>query len=140
MKMMTSIAGIKMMVMAYAWSQKVISYLSPVLYRSAFEDEFGSVDYKFLPCPQIAHFSFEYLPLIDDHNNQRQAVLVLERKWPTQCCWTRLIVTLIGMCVVDMQRLYCSEKKLQNRILCGRILEEEATIVKFSDLLCSGLI
>jgi hypothetical protein len=41
---------------------------------------------------------------------------------------------------VDMQRLYGSEKKLWNRIMCGQILEEDATIVKFSDLLCSGLI
>jgi hypothetical protein len=39
-----------------------------------------------------------------------------------------------------MQRLYRSEKKLRNRIMCGQILEEDATIVKFSDLLCSGLI
>jgi hypothetical protein len=110
---MTTIAGIKMMAMAYAWSHKGLSYflltcgsteVSSVLYRSAFEDEFGNVDYKFLPRPQIAHFTFEYLPLIDEHNKQRQAVLGLERKWPTQCCWTRLIVTLIGMRGVDMQR------------------------------------
>jgi hypothetical protein len=39
-----------------------------------------------------------------------------------------------------MQCLYRSEKKLRNRIMCGQILEEDATIVKFSDLLCSGLI
>jgi hypothetical protein len=145
----TTIAGIKMMAMAYAWSQKGISYflltcgsteVSSVLYRSALEDEFGNVDYKFLPRPQIAHFTFEYIPLIDEHNKQRQAVLGLERKWPTHCCWTRLIVTLIGMCVVDMQRLYRSEKKPRNRIMCGQILEEDVTIVKFSDLLCIGFI
>jgi hypothetical protein len=84
--MMTTIAGIKIMAMAYAWSQKGISYflstcgsteVSSVLYRSAFGDEFGNVDYKFLPHPQIAHFTFEYLPLIDDHDKQRQAVLGL---------------------------------------------------------------
>jgi hypothetical protein len=75
--MTTTIAGIKMMAMAYAWIQKGISYFlstcgstegSSVLYRSAFEDEFGNVGYKFLPRPQIAHFTFEYLPLIDEHN------------------------------------------------------------------------
>jgi hypothetical protein len=44
------------------------------------------------------------------------------------------------MRVVDMQCLYRSEKKLRNRILCGQILEEDATIVKFSDLLYIGLI
>jgi hypothetical protein len=90
--MMTTIAGMKMMAMAYAWSQKGISYflltcgsteVSSVLYRSAFEDKFGNVNYNFLPHPQIAHFTFEYLPLIDEHNNQRQAVLGLEQKCPT---------------------------------------------------------
>jgi hypothetical protein len=147
--MTTTIDVIKMMAMAYAGSQKGISYffstcgsteVSSVLYRSALEDEFGNVDYKFLPRPQIAHFTFEYLPLIDEHNKQRQAVLGLERKWLTRCCWTSLLVTLMGMCVVDMQRLYRSEKILRNRILCGQILEEDATIVKLSDFLCSGLI
>jgi hypothetical protein len=93
--MTTTIAGIKMMAMAYAWSQKGISYflstcgsteVSSVLYRSAFEDEFGNMDYNYLPRPQIAHFTFEYLPLIDEHNNQWQEVLGLGQKWPTHCC------------------------------------------------------
>jgi nicotinamide riboside transporter PnuC len=92
--MTTTIAGIKMTAMAYAWSQKGISYFLSicgstqvfyVLYRSAFENEFGNVDYKFLPRAQIAHFTFEYLPLIDEHKKQRQAVLGLEWKWLTQC-------------------------------------------------------
>jgi hypothetical protein len=147
--MMKTIAGVKMMDMAYAWSQKGISYflstcgsieVSSVLYRSAFEDEFGNVDYEFLPRPQIAHFTFEYLPLIDEHNNQQQAVLGLDQKWRAQCCWTHLIVTLIGICAVNMQHLYRSEKKLRNRIMCGQILEEDTTIVKFSELLYSGII
>jgi hypothetical protein len=42
--------------------------------------------------------------------------------------------------VVSTCSAHHSEKKLRNRILCGQILEEDATIVKFSDLLCSGLI
>jgi hypothetical protein len=71
--MTTTIAGVKMMAMAYVWIQKGISYflsacgsneVSSFLYRSAFEDKFGNLDYKFLPHPQIAHFTFEYLPLI----------------------------------------------------------------------------
>jgi hypothetical protein len=92
--MMTTIAGVKMMAMSYDWSQKGISYflstwgsteVSSVLYRSAFKDEFGNVDYKFLPHPQISSFTFKYLPLIDEQNKQRQAVLGLERKWTNQC-------------------------------------------------------
>jgi predicted MarR family transcription regulator len=67
-------------------------------------------------------------------------VLGLERKWPTQCCWTRLIVTLTGMCVVDMHRLYRSEKPKRNRVLCGEVLEEDVTVIRFSDLLCGQLL
>jgi hypothetical protein len=122
---MTSvICGVKLLVLAYAWSQKGVSYLfstcgsthhSSVMYESNFEDEFRNVSSKFLPRLQISHFLYEYLPLIDEHNKQRQLVLGLEWKWPTQCCWTRLIVTLTGMCVVDMHRLYWSENGLRNR-------------------------
>jgi hypothetical protein len=113
--MTTNIAGVEMLALEYAWSQRGVSYflstcgntaVSSIAYRSAFEDDFGNVDYKFLPRPQLAHFIFEYIPLIDEHNTQRQAVLGLERKWPTKCCWTRLVVTMVGMSVVDMQRLY----------------------------------
>jgi hypothetical protein len=146
---MTSvIGGVTLLVLAYAWSQNGVSYFlytcgcthqSSVMYESNFEDEFGNVSSKFLPRPQISHFLYEYLPLIDEHNKQRQSVLGLEWKWPTQCCWTRLIVTLTGICVVDMHCLYRSEKRLRNRVLCGQVLEEDATIIRFSDLICGKL-
>jgi hypothetical protein len=113
--------------------------VSSVAYQSAFEDDFGNVNYKFLPRPQLAHSIFEYLPLIDEHNKQHQAVLGLERKWPTKCCWTRLVVTMVGMSVVDMQRLYRSEKKTRNKVFCGQVCGEDATVIKFSDLLCDNL-
>jgi hypothetical protein len=87
------ISGVKMMAMACAWSQKGISYVlstrgstapSTVAYLSAFEEKPGNADYKFLPHPLIANFIYEYLPLIDEHNKQRQAVLGLGWEWPTQ--------------------------------------------------------
>jgi hypothetical protein len=85
--MTTKISGVEMLALAYAWIQRGVSYflstygntaVSSIAYRSAFEDDFGNVDYKFLPRPQLAHFIFEYLPLIDEHSKQRQAVLGLE--------------------------------------------------------------
>jgi hypothetical protein len=109
------------------------------MYESNFEDELGNVSSKLLPRPQISHFLYEYLPLIDEHNKQRQSVLGLERKWPTQCCWTRLVVTLTGMCVVGMYQLYWNEKRLRNRVLCGQVLDEEPTAIRFSDLICGKL-
>ena len=49
-------------------------------------------------------FFYEFLPLIDEHNKARQNLLALELKWPTRCCWFRLMTTFIGMAVVDVQR------------------------------------
>ena len=109
------IAGIDLIVMAYAWSQKGISFFlstcgstakSRNSYRSHFENEYGQVDFKELPRPKLAEFLFEYLPLIDEHNRMRQDRLALEKCWPTKNCWFRLIVTLVGMSVVDLQRVY----------------------------------
>ena len=41
----------------------------------------------------------------NEHNKARQSALVLEEKWPTKCCWFRLLTTFIGMlAVVDVQR------------------------------------
>jgi hypothetical protein len=145
--MTTIIDGVEMLALAYAWSQRGVPYflstcgkatVSSIAYRSAFEDDFGNVDYKFLPRPQLAHFIFEYLPLIDQHNTQRQAVLGLERKWPTKCYWTQLVVTMVGTSAVDMHRLYWSEKKTQNKVLCGKVFDKD-TVIKFSDLPCGKL-
>jgi hypothetical protein len=75
--MTTNMADIQMMALAYAWSQRGVLYfllmsvntvVSSVAYISAFEDDFGNVDYKFMPLPQLAHFFFEYLPLIGEQN------------------------------------------------------------------------
>ena len=125
--------------MAYAWSQKGISYIlstcgstepSPNMYKSYFEGDFGNVSYKELNRPSIAHLLFDYLPLIDEHNKQRQNRLALETKWPTRCCWFRLLTTLIGMCVVDLHRLYkhCRPEQFG-----------ELDILQFSDVLCKNL-
>jgi hypothetical protein len=84
---------VKLLALAYAWSQKGVSYFlstcgntnpSSVMYEINFEDYVGSISSTLLPRPHIYQFLYEYLPLIDEHNNQRQSVLTLERKWPTQ--------------------------------------------------------
>mmetsp|Transcript_29295 Transcript_29295/g.85167 ORF Transcript_29295/g.85167 Transcript_29295/m.85167 type:complete len:208 (-) Transcript_29295:188-811(-) len=49
----------------------------------------------------MAEFILNYLPLIDEHNRQRQNILALEKSWPTKCCWFRLLTTVVGMSVVD---------------------------------------
>ena len=54
----------------------------------------------------------------------------LEWKWPTWNCWFRLLTTLLGMCIVDMHRLYRNiYKKAYTDI----------DILQFSNLLCKEL-
>ena len=73
---------------------------------------------------------YDYLPLIDEHNKQWQNVLHLEKKWPTKNCWFRLLVTLVGMSVVDLYRIYLNWDKQ---------MYQHLSVVEFSDLLCMNL-
>jgi hypothetical protein len=45
----------------------------------------------------------------------------------------------MGMCVVDMHRLYRQQQKCHTQLLCGAIMEEDASVIHFSDLLCGNL-
>ena len=73
-------------------------------YISSFEDAYGNVGTKELARPAIAHMLYEFLPLIDEHNKARQSALALEKKWPTKLGWFRVLTSLVGMAVVDLQR------------------------------------
>jgi hypothetical protein len=135
----TEVAGVNLLAIAYAWSQRGVTYLlstcgstepSEKMYTSYFEDEFGNVACKEIPRPRIAHLLYDYLPLIDEHNKQRQSILGLERKWPTRKCWFRLLTTLVGMCVVDMHRLYRNLRPSEY---------QEMDILQFSDVICKKL-
>jgi Transposase IS4 len=144
--MTATISGVPIIAMAYAWSQKGVSYfvstcgnteVSQVKYESKFEDEWGNTQYKELDRPQLAHFLYEYLPLIDEHNKQRQAILALETRWLTRDPWFRLICTTLGMSVVDMHRLFRHyELKVHNK---SNKDVDYVTIVRFSDLICGNL-
>jgi hypothetical protein len=86
--MTTTISDVNLIVMAYAWSQRGVSYfvstcgsteVSKEPYYTKFEDEFGGVSAKEIKRPKLAEFLYQFLPLIDEHNKQRQALLALER-------------------------------------------------------------
>ena len=111
--MQTVIGGVPLFVMAYAWSNRGVSYIvsscgttipHEQVYTSRFEDDYGNVTEKELPRPTVAHVLYEFLPLIDEHNKSRQNVLALERQWLTKNCWFRLLTTFIGMSLVDLHR------------------------------------
>ena len=142
----TKIAGIDLFACAYAWSQSRVTYFisttgntlpSRDTYRTQFEDEFGCVSYKDIPRPVFADLLYDFLPLIDEHNKQRQNILNLERCWPTRNVWFRLIVTIVGMSVVDFHRLYLN--KLNRESSLGRTNDKYMDVRKFADLICHPL-
>jgi hypothetical protein len=130
----------------YARSQKGLSYFistcgatepDPVKYLSKFEDEWSHTACRQLERPKIVHFLYEYLPLIDEHNKQRQNLLALEKRWPTRVFCFRLLTSILGMAVVDFHRCFrCNHIKVEKKN------QEEADaikIAKFTDLMCGNL-
>jgi hypothetical protein len=106
-----TINDVKVFALAYAWIQRGVSYFlsrcgktSPheVKNMPHFEDDFGNVVHKEINRPKVCHFLYEYLPLIDEHNKQRQNLLHLERCWCRKDPWMRHLTTTLGMCVVDI--------------------------------------
>ena len=140
------ISSVKVIAIAYAWSQKGVSYFisscgktkpSDHKYESKFEDEWGNVNFKTILRPEIIHFLCECCPLIDEHNKARQAVLALEKRWEMRNPWFRLITTVTGMCVVDMYRIYRYsvlkvEAQKQHEV-------DGLQIIQFTDWICGNL-
>ena len=144
--MTAMIAGVKVIAVAYAWSQKGVSYFistcgnmetCDIMYESKYEDDYGQVCIKEIPRPNMLHFYYEYAPLIDEHNKQRQSILGLERHWLMKNCWFRLITTLVGQSVVDMHRLY-RHHEIKRRHKPQEVVDQ-IRVVKFTDLICGGL-
>ena len=135
----TEISDVKLLAIGYAWSNSSISYFvstcgsthpAKECYETHFEDDFGVITTKKIARPHLLEWVYDYLPLIDEHNKQRQNILHLEKKWPTKNCWFRLLVTLVGMSVVDLYRIYLNWDKR---------MYQHLSIVEFSDLLCMNL-
>ena len=135
------------MAIAYAWmSQKGVSYFvstrgstepSPIKYQSKFEDEWGNTIVWEIDRPEVAHFLYEYLPLIDEHNKQRQSLLGLERRCQTKDPWFRLLCTLMGMSIVGMHCCYRHEA-ITWRGKAPNVVNN-MRIQKFTDLICGSL-
>ena len=144
--MRTVISGVPLTAIAYAWSQRGISYFitttgntvaSPHFYEAKFEDEWGNATSRQLPRPDIIHFFYEYAPLIDEHNKARQSVLALEKRWQTRNPWFRLLITTIGMSIVDMFRLYrYHEIKIKG---VDQAEVDDFKLVQFTDYICGNL-
>ena len=83
--MQAAIGCVDLYIMTYAWSSKGVEYMVSSCWKTVmhtdpltwcFEDEYGNVQEKELPCPPVAHMLYEFLPLIDEHNTARQNALL----------------------------------------------------------------
>jgi hypothetical protein len=144
--MTTTIQDVSLVAVAYAWSQKGVSFfistcgsteISPVKYESKYEDNWGMTAMKLINRPELCHFLYEYLPLIDEHNKQRQNLLALETSWLTKDPWFRLVCTLVGQSVVDMHRYHRHVRIMVKEE--PRAIVDRMQVLKYSDLICGSL-
>ncbi|KAG7356737.1 transposase IS4 [Nitzschia inconspicua] len=143
--MTTTISGVPLIALAYGYSQDGVSYfistcgstdVSPIKHESQFEDAMGHTCLKFINRPKLAHFLYDYLPLIDDHNKQRQDILALEKVWRTTDVWFRNITTLLGQSTVDMHRCF-RNRMIEKGVKKARV--DYIKLIKFADLMCGRL-
>ena len=90
--MKATIAGVDLFALAYAYSNQGVMMMVWSLgttihhekdYQPNIVDDYVNVRFREIPCPCIAHFLFELLPLIDNHNKDKQSLLALKDCWPT---------------------------------------------------------
>ena len=87
--------------------------------------------------PKIAHFLYQFLPLIDEHNKQQQSLLQLKKRWLTKDPWFRLVCKLVKMAVIDMHRYYRHYSfKVKN---ISQTKDNAVCVAKFTDMICGDL-
>jgi hypothetical protein len=64
-------------------------------YEMKFTDSYGNIVTHFVDCPEVVSTFFKTSNTIDTHNQLRQDLLQLEKKWLTKNPFFRLTTTLI---------------------------------------------
>ena len=85
----------------------------------------------------MAHFLYEYAPIIDEHNKQRHSLLALEKIWKLKDPWFRQITTSLVMTTVDMHWIYWYRRLNIKKRPFREV--DSIGIVKFTDLICGDL-
>jgi hypothetical protein len=80
--------------------QEQPNYEIPI-YDAKFPDQYGNIKVWEVDCPAIVSTYFQMSNKVDHHNHVRQHLLRLEKLWVTENPWFRIVMTIIGMMVVD---------------------------------------
>ena len=87
--MKANISGVDLYIMVYVWSQQqhclVVSTCGKMVthkikYRSKYANQFDNTEFNKLSRPAVLYQLFNFLPLIDKANKERQNALALEKK------------------------------------------------------------
>ncbi len=62
-----------------------------------FTDSYGNIVTRYMDLPEVISNFFQSSNTIDTHNQLRQDLLQLEKKWLTKNAYFRLATTLIGI-------------------------------------------
>lgn len=149
--MKATISGVETFLLVYAFSNNDFTYMVSLsgttishekVYRSNFTDEYGNTTFKEIPRPCVAHFLYELLPLIDNHNKDQQSLLALEDCWPTKSPWFQLVTTLVGMAVTNVHRWDRNQRGGKRPLLEMRDDDEDPSYLNvrtFANLIAKGL-
>jgi hypothetical protein len=75
-------------------------------YKARFMDRNGNMAERRVQRPDVISKYFGDSNVIDSHNQARQGVLKLEKRWITHDCWFRIDTTIIAMTVTDCWRAF----------------------------------
>jgi hypothetical protein len=79
-------------------------------YEMKYTDNYGNICTRYVDRPEVVSSFFAASNVIDTHNQLRQDLLQLEKKWLTKNPYFRLATTMIGINVTDTFLLACHHK------------------------------
>jgi len=79
-------------------------------YEMKYTDNYGNICTRYVDRPEVVSSFFATSNVIDTHNQLRQDLLQLEKKWLTKNPYFRLATTMIGINVTDTFLLACHHK------------------------------
>jgi hypothetical protein len=107
-------------------------------YKMKYTDSYGNICTRFVDRPEVISNFFASSNVIDTHNQLRQDLLQLEKKWLTKNPFFRLSMMLIGVNVTDTF-LLANHHKIINTSNTG-MWKKKITIRRFAGILAHQLI
>ena len=120
----TTRCEVPLVAVGYRYSRKTVLFFlltkgagSTILgdpYEMKFTDSYGNIVTRFVDRPEVVSTFFKTSNAIDTHNQLRQDLLQLEKKWLTKNPFFRLSTTLVGISVTDAFLLSNHHKIINN--------------------------